>query len=156
MNRLRLQHGAMLIQVLIGVFVAGILATVAVSSLSNFRESQNITNSTDSVVSLLNEARARTLAGDNDSQYGVRLAAGSATLFAGTTYVSGAATNKVIALDVNTTITSISLNGGGSDVIFSQLTGETTQYGTLIVKRSSTTEGQRTITIVRTGIISSN
>ena len=75
------------------------------------------------------------------------------------TFNNNDATNNVITLDSNITIPAsggINLNGAGSDVIFTRLTGDTTAYGTIIVRLASDATSQKTITINQTGSISSN
>lgn len=152
----RVEDGFLLIQMILALVIVGILATTIFVSLSSGREKQALANAVEETLSAFSEARSRTIAGENNTQYGVHIGSSSVTIFQGSSYSSGASTNRVVSLDNAVTITSISLSGGGSDVIFSRLTGDTTQYGTLVVKRSSTTAGQKTITIGKTGIASSN
>jgi Tfp pilus assembly protein FimT len=148
--------GAVLVQILIVVLMIGILVTIVTPRFAELRQAQAIPVGVDEIAAVLNEARSRTLSDESGLQYGVHFASSAATLFSGTTYSSSASTNKVVTIDSQLSISSISLNGGGSDVIFNKLTGETDDYGTLIVKRASTTTGQRTITISKTGLISTN
>lgn len=148
--------GLSLIEVVIGIVIVIILATIVAQKFSSFRQGQALSNSVDEVIAIINEARSRTLSGENGQPYGVHLQSDRAVLFAGTTYVANNSTNKAVVLDSAITISSISLQGGGSDVVFNQITGDTNQYGTLIVKQSSTTLGQKTLTITKPGIVSSN
>lgn len=150
------ERGAMLIQLLVTIVIIGVLTTIVSVSLSSARTSQALQNSVEEVISALSEARSRTLAGENDSQYGVHLESSRVVIFVGPSYSAGISTNKVVDLDSAIVLASIALNGGGSEVLFDQLTGDTNQYGTLIVKRSTTTEGQKTVTITKTGLASSN
>jgi len=150
------QTGRTLIEILFVIVIIVVLAAIVALSFSGFKKGQALPTGVDEVVALLNEARSRTLAAENGLQYGVHLASDRAVLFNGTTYASGTSTNKTIMMDSTVTITSITLTGGGADVVFNKLTGETSQYGTLIVKNTSTTVGQKTITITKTGLISSN
>ncbi len=145
-----------LIEVLTVLAITAILSAIVALSFSNFRKGQGLPNAVDEVMSLLNEAHSRTLSGENALQYGVHLQSDKAVLFVGTSYSSSASTNRPVSFISGITIASISLNGGGSDVVFNKLTGETSQYGTFIVKDSSTTVGQKTVTIVKTGLVSVN
>lgn len=148
--------GFTLIEMLAVIAVVSVLAVIVISKYSAFRESQAISNGVEEVVALINEAHNRTLSGDSSLPYGVHLQSDRAVLFQGTTYSSGGTYNKTVMIDSVAVISSISLGGGGSDIKFDQLTGDTSQYGTFIIKLSSSTAGQKTITISKTGIVSSN
>ena len=150
------EGGRTVMEVLFVLVIVGVLVGITALSFSGFKKGQSIPNAVEEVVSLLNEARTKTLAGENGDRYGVHLQGDRAVLFVGTTYSSGTSTNRPIMMPTTVTISSISLAGGGADVVFDALTGETAHYGTLIVKDSATTIGQKTITISRTGLISTN
>ncbi len=150
------ERGFTVIELFIVVLIVGILSLIVVNKYSSFREVQVISNTVEEITALIDEAHNRTLAGDNATTYGVHLESGKAVLFAGTTYSSGASTNKTIAVDSMATIASISLAGGGAEIKFDALTGDTSQYGTFIVKLASSTSGQKTVTISKTGFVSSN
>ena len=150
------QKGFSAIETLMVVAIGIILAGVIIAKYSAFRETQSLSNTVEEVVALLNEAHNRTLSGDNGVGYGVHLETSKAVLFQGTTYSSTASTNKTLTIESPVVLASISLAGSGAEVKFDQLTGDTSQYGTFIVKLSSTTTGQKTITVSKTGIVSSN
>ena len=76
-------------------------------------------------------------------------------LFAGTTYSSSATSNKEYDLDGATSITSISLAGGTSNMIFKKLTGDTDQYGTIVIT-SSPGSATKTITVSKNGLVNGN
>ncbi len=138
------------------VAIVGILSTVVGVKFSTFRETQLVSTSVEEVKALLNEARSRTQGSENATQYGVHLETQKAVLFTGAVYSSSTATNRIFAIDSKLAITSISLQGGGAEIVFSRLTGDTSQYGTFIIKRTSTTSGQKTVTVSKTGLVSSN
>lgn len=149
-------RGFTLVELLITIAIILILAGLVVSNIGTFVQGQALNNGVDETIALINEARSRTLAGENGDEYGVHLQSDKAVLFVGPTYSSSASTNKVVTLDSSIVIGSISLGGGGSDVLFDRITGDTNNYGTYIVKKSSTTTGQKTITISKTGLVSTN
>ncbi len=125
-----------------------------VSSFSLFNKSEALDKDTDAVVESLEEARSLTLSSQAASQYGVHFGTQKITIFTGTTYSSTSPSNKDISLATTDTILTISLTGGGSDVVFKRLTGETTQNGTVVIS-SPTTSKTRTVTIYKTGVIES-
>jgi hypothetical protein len=79
------------------------------------------------------------------------------TLFVGEVYSSGASTNEVLTFNSIVSIpTSGGINiGGGSDVIFKRLTGDTIG-GTIIIQLVSNTAIKKTISISKTGLVSIN
>jgi Tfp pilus assembly protein FimT len=148
--------GATIAEIIIVVAIVGVLASISSVSFYGFRSGQAIPNSVDEVASLLNEARSRTVSGNGGVQYGVHIQSTSTILFSGSSYSSTSTTNKMIALESLLRIASTTLTGGGSDIVFNKLTGETNQYGSFIIKNNSTTVGQKTITVSKTGLVSSN
>ncbi len=148
-------RGFMLLQLMIGIVVIGILSGVVALNLGTFLGHQAIDNGVGDVTALLDEARSRTLAHESGSQYGVHLETTKAVLFSGTTYSSTAVDNRVVLIDRSAEITSISLTGGGSDVIFDSLTGDTEEDGTFVVREAASTSGAKTVTITHAGQASS-
>lgn len=146
----------MLFQLLIGIVIISILASIVALNLSVFRESQALNNGLDEVKTLLNQARSKTQGAENGVVYGVHLESDKAVLFAGDTYTDGAPGNLTVRFDPTVAIDSISLLGGGSDVVFDAITGNTEESGTFIVKRVSTTSGEKTVTVSPTGLIDNN
>ena len=148
--------GMTLFEVIGVVAIVGVMASIAALSFSNFHSGQSLPNTVDEVTSLLDQARSRTLAGDSGIQYGVHIQNDRAIFFSGGTYSSTSTTNITMLFDSLITIASTTLQGGGSEIIFNKLTGETNQYGSFIIKKTSTSNGQKTITVSKTGLVSSN
>lgn len=148
--------GFTIIEIIISVAVIGIIAGVTIPSFIRFRNAQLIRNTTLAAVALFDEARSRTLASENLQTYGVYIEAHRLVLFAGSVFSEPQSINKQITLDGNLIISNISLSGGGASVVFDRLSGDTSQYGTLIIGLTSSPIGQKTITITKTGSVSSN
>lgn len=154
-NPRTLQKGFTLIEVLIVISIMAIISMILVSSFSLFNKSQALDKDADLIVESLEEARSKTLASHNASQYGVYFASTTITIFTGTTYSSSSSTNRDFPLTLTDRVLSISLFGGGNNVVFNRLTGETGQYGTVVIS-SPTTSRTRTVTIHKTGVIETN
>lgn len=153
------QSGKTIIEVVLILVIIAILLAISLPALSNFRNVQALKNSAEDITSLLNEARTKTLSSYNSTYYSVHFTTTSATLFTGGTYNASATDNKVVTLDSAVNIPSsggISLNGGGSDVKFTRLSGDTTNYGTIVVQLLSDSSKQKTITVAQTGVVSAN
>ncbi len=143
-----------LITILAIIAVMGLLVAIIVPSLTNSRQRQSLNGSTDDIVSLLVTARSQTLSSYNSRNYGVHFTSTSITLFTGPTYNVNATDNIVKTLDTGVSLSTISLTGGGSDVIFDRLKGSTSQYGTIVVQVSGSVAYLKTITISSTGLVS--
>ena len=100
----------------------------------------------------MREARGQTLSSENSSQYGVHFTSSKITLFTGSSYIVGTSTNQDFNLTSTDTILTITLTGGGNDIVFNRLTGETTQNGTVVVSSTLATT-TRTVTIYKTGVV---
>ncbi len=97
-----------------------------------------------------------TLASKNANQFGVHLESSQVTLFEGNTFVPGNSSNVVNLLNKRVNINSINLAGGGVDVIFQRLTGETVQSGTVTMALVASTTRTKTVTIYGTGLFQTN
>lgn len=150
------QKGVTLLEILIVIAILGALSALIVGNFSSTRGDQVLKNETEAVVALLQEARSNTLSGLDSSQYGVHIQSDRVILFKGSSYSSSDPSNSPYFIDDAVFISSINLQGGGSDIIFERLTGETTAYGTLILRRASDASLNRTITISSIGLASSN
>ncbi len=151
----KLVHGFTLIEILIVVSLFVVMSAIVAISLSRYTQTQALAGVAVAIVSSLEDARSRTLSSRGGSQYGVHLEDGSLTLFKGETYAAGNADNEVTPLDPRAHIT-LSINGGGSDVVFERLSGETNDYGTITVALASDATVFKTITLQRTGLLSYN
>ena len=142
-------------EVLVVVAIMGILATFVVIAYSKFNSMQALDKNMALVSSVLNQARSLTLASKDNTQYGVHFDADQIVLFAGSSYSESNPDNNAIALSVSVAV-SASFLGGGSDVIFQRLTGETEQSGTVTLSLVSSPASVKSLTVFETGIIQHN
>ncbi len=138
-------------EMLIAFAVTGILVAVVAMSFIPFRNAQALQNTTDAIVSMLQDARANTLAGKGGNQFGVHIDSSAVVSFIGDTYDADAVTNQTVSFESPVSLDDIDLNGGGSQVVFQKLTGTTTNYGTIVVALPSGIT--KTITISTTGSV---
>ena len=149
-------RGFTLVEIIIAIGIIVTLASIVALNLGTFRETQGISNASDEIIALVNQARSRTLAADGGTNYGVHFDTQDAVLFAGSSYTPDTTGNITVTLDPSVEIDSVDLAGGGQDVVFDMLTGETEEYGTIAVRRLPDTVGEKTLTIEKTGAISQN
>ncbi len=150
-----IKRGFTIIELLIVISVTILLSGIVLSSLIGFRKNQALEKDTEIVVQLLNQARNQTISSKGAIAYGVHFTAPQVVLFRGASFVSGSSTNQVTNLTSTDTILTIILAGGGTDVIFQRLTGETTQNGTVVISSPGISR-TKTVTIYKTGVVDSN
>lgn len=150
--------GNTLIEVVIAIAILVVILVISVPKINDFRDTQSLKNTTVEITTLLNEARTSTLSSKNSTVYGVHFESDRATLFTGNTFDNSDTNNKVIIFDSSVALPSgnINLNGSGSDILFTRLTGDTNMYGTIILELAGDSSTQKTITISKLGSVSVN
>jgi Tfp pilus assembly protein FimT len=148
-----MNRGVSALEILIAISIATALTIFVVSTFSGFKSNQELNSSVEIGISLLQDARSKTLSSKDASQYGVHFELGKAVLFKGTVYSAVDPNNDDVLISQNVEISGISLQGGGSEVIFKRLTGETDQYGTITFRLKSNTANTKIITVIATGIV---
>lgn len=149
------QAGFTLIEILVSVVILLIMALLAIASFTTLRQQVEIDSSSQNILSVLRLARSKTLASESEDSYGVHFQADKYVLFKGTSYDSNDATNKDYTL-TDSELYSISLTGGGSDVIFNRIRGTTDEYGSVSIRLITDTTKTRTININNYGQVSIN
>lgn len=144
--------GFTLIEVLIVIAIAAILFAIVLSGFSGLRQETDLSLAAQDSVAFLQQARIKTLSSESSSSYGVHFETSKFTLFTGNTYDSVDPSNKDRILPTSVDISSISLAGGGADVVFKRLTGETAAYGSVTFRLTSDPIVTRVIKIEPTGL----
>lgn len=149
------------LELLFVIAIIVILSAMIIPSLSNFRKEQALKNTTADIISLLNKAKSDADSLALGTDYSVHFETDRAVYFIGTVFDDAAVTNQEVNLDSSVIIPAsggINLNGGGSNVVFTRLTGDdrgyVTGYGTIIIRLASDATRQKTITINKTGAVS--
>lgn len=145
--------GFSLIEVVVIIAIIAVLIAVIAIPLSRFRQQQALQNSTNVVVSVLNDARAKTFAALDNSSYGVTLFNNKIVLMKGSTYIDGAATNETYLLETPVSA-SWSIAGGSNIISFERLRGDTNHYGTITLQLPS--GASRIISVSAFGAVSRN
>ncbi|MDO8655240.1 MAG: type II secretion system protein [bacterium] len=145
MNRTK---GFSLMELLLVISLLGIAFGLVFWGFHGFFRTSVLDRASQEALSLVTEARERTLSRQDDVAWGVHLEAAQLVLFAGDAYSEGAADNKAYVLPQGVSITTITLGGGGTDIVFAKITGESStpgffeleQQGSLNVKTISINE----------------
>ncbi|MDO8620447.1 MAG: type II secretion system protein [bacterium] len=148
--------GFTLIEMLLSLGIVILISFLGVTSLSNFNKDKALLAETENVLALLSKARAYTLSAKEGASYGVHFEERKTVLFTGPTYTAGVATNKEQGLNGEVKISALSLVGGGSEVLFTKLTGGTAQSGTVTLASVRNASQTKVVTITATGIAYSN
>lgn len=144
------------LEFLITLSILAVLTTIIFTSMSVFRNSKALQIVTEDALSLLDKARGDTFSAKDGYAYGVHFESSIMVLFRGPIYSTSDPNNKTIDVDGAVEIASISLSGGGQEVLFQRLTGKTSQSGTIIIRLRSDISKTKTIAIESSGVASSN
>ncbi len=147
------KNGLTVIELMVVVAIIALLVAVITVPFISFRKNQALQNTTNAVSAVLEDARTKTLAAVNNTSYGVHIDSDKTVLFSGATYDASATTNEVYFFEDPITA-SFALQGGGSNVRFSRLTGATGDYGTIILTIPG--GSSHSVTISATGTIVRN
>lgn len=156
------KKGITLIEIIIIIAIISIISSIVLFNLSLFRNEQALKNTTVDIVSILNKARENTLSSLNSINYSVHFETDRVVLFTGSIYSPSLSTNEVTIFSSSVIIPAtggINISGGGSNITFKRLTGEVingTIDSSIVIQLTSDGTKQKTITINKTGVISSN
>ncbi|MDO8564680.1 MAG: prepilin-type N-terminal cleavage/methylation domain-containing protein [bacterium] len=151
-----MSKGFTLIEIIIAIAIIAALAGISAVSLGTTNRQEALHMEVGKVLSLLEQARAQTVSGKGGNAYGVHFEEDRAVLFSGSVYSASNSANIPQVLHKAVSISAITLVGGGSDVVFKKLTGETAQNGTVRLSVRNNANASSTITIAPTGIAYSN
>lgn len=150
--------GFTLIELLTILGILIIITVTAVPAYRNFQKESDLTNSTEEIINILRVAQSKTLASEQDSQWGVYFSTTTVpnqyTLFKGVDYAS-----RDTSFDQNYTIFSsvetneIDLTESDSEVVFNKLTGTTSNYGSISLRLITDISKTKTIIVEYSGQI---
>ncbi len=141
-----------MLELLVVVAILALLAGISAGAMRQFSNLRVLDAAKADVTVLLVEAREKTLSSQNRMAYGVHFASTSVTLFSGGAYMVSDPSNKVVTLHSRALIATTTLAGGGSNVFFKRLTGETDEVGEVIIVLKSNEAASTTVTINKTGV----
>ena len=153
------QHGFSLIELLIVFVIAAILFVVGFVNLGRPQANATISGSIDTLLTDLKAQQSQAMVGGTSGlataqAYGLYVQSSSYTVFAGTSYSAGNATNFVLTMPTGV---SLSTTLPSSTVVFSKGTGEVQGFvsGSNTISLTNAT-GVKTITINRLGTLTLN
>ena len=148
-----MKRGFTLIEIILVIAIASVIASITVSAFSRFNRAIAIRKDAEKIVSILNKARSNTIAARSGSQYGVHFESGRVVMFVGNIYSALAPTNEPLKFQSPVSASTISLAGGGSDVVFERLTGITSNFGFVILSLTGEPLVTRRVNISSNGLV---
>lgn len=143
--------GFSLVEILVVLAIILLLSGVVIVSYRTFGRNINLGTVSQQIVVVLDDARSRTVASLNDSQYGVQFTNNTYTLFQGSAYNQAASGSEIHLLPNGIEFGDITLSGGGNSVVFNRITGTTSQPGIIVLRLTDTPTNTQTITISSQG-----
>ena len=142
--------GFTVVELIVSIAILGVLAAVSVRSFANFSHEKGLTVSATVLAQSIRDARSRTLASVDASQYGIKIDADRFTLFKGNTFSSSTPGNEIVmfpgSVMASTTIQTI---------LFARVTGYSSASGTIDLYLPETFGGnKKTLLIESTGLVS--
>lgn len=141
------QAGFSLIEMLLALAVIGLLAGLSVPLYQSFDTRNELAITQNMAAQTLREARLRARAADGDSQWGVKIASSSVTLFRGSDYQT-----RDSSYDLTFSLENITGVSGRTEFVFSKLSGRPESAGTVTL--SAADDSQRSVSVNAVGTIS--
>lgn len=144
-------RGVTLLEIIVVLGVLAAVSAVLVGAFAEFREASAVVEAKSEIIGILRDARVRTLASRNNTNYGVHFEETRVVLFEGGTYSAAVPSNETHQL-YSSRIVAIVL-GGASEVVFERLSGAASASGTIILSATRNASKTETVTILATGVV---
>lgn len=143
-------EGFTLIEVLIVAAISAVLIAISASVFLTVDKRSDVDSEARKFESVLNLARNKTLASEGSQGFGVHIdvAQNEYALFPGLSFDPGNPENEIFSFPSQISVSSLDLNDGGNDIVFTRLKGETSQYGQITIGNAV---NQNTICIADSG-----
>lgn len=148
---LRSDIGFTLIEVIITAGIIAVLAGLAIPVSNVFLSRNELNSEALKIVDALRRARIQSMSAAEDSIWGVHFTSADYTVFRGPSYNPAEAFNDTFSLPGILTVSGITINGGGNDIIFDRITGNTSTFGTTTIQNDALQN--RTIIVNQAGTI---
>ncbi len=150
---LKSRRGFSLIELIIVISIATILTSISITTFFSVSEQQSLEKDVNYAIALVEKARLQTVNAKNNSQFGVRFASSSITVFQGSTYTAGSPTNTIFTFSPKVEISSILLSGGTQSTVFELITGKSNATGTVSFRLKTKQNASSTIVVYKTGLV---
>ena len=147
-------RGFTLIELIIVIGISAVLVSLSGSVYISLGQRSDVDREAQELESVLSLARSKTLASENEQSFGVHIESLTREyfLFEGTTYDPLDPDNERFDIATGVSVSSLNINDGGSDIVFDRLTGESSDFGSVILEDQSNTSRVRAICVDASGI----
>jgi len=146
------RKGFTLIEIIVAIAIIILLVSVSVVQFATFGNNIELTTSSQNLTAALQLAQNKTLASEEDTQYGVFIDAGSFTIFQGAAYNENAPANEVHTIPESVEIYSINV-GNNDAVVFDRVTGATTNTGSIFLRLKNNQNNTKEVAVQPSGAI---
>lgn len=150
-NKVSASRGFTLLELIIAISIISITAVITIISLASLRSRTDLNGNAQNIISILNVARSKTTASEGPSQWGAHFETSLFALFKGATYNVSDSYTKIYNLPSSLELVNISLYGGGVNVVFDRITGQTQNYGSITLRKISEPTNLINITVEQFG-----
>ncbi|TSC55864.1 MAG: Uncharacterized protein G01um101418_553 [Parcubacteria group bacterium Gr01-1014_18] len=126
--------GFTLIELIITAALVLLMTAVALPPLGKYMVGNSTAESASEMSTFIQTARNRAIHGNFNDSYGVRLLSDRFILFKGAVFSAGESDNRTTLLPPGLEIADVTLAGGGTDIIFTDILGRTSQPGSAKIR----------------------
>lgn len=148
------KKGYSFLEIIVVLAIISFVLLFTTDVFSSFNKNRALYAETERVMSIINEARAKTVSSKDNSEYGTHFEQSKIVSFKGAVFNSLDVNNKEVFFSGGVEIYNIALNGGGADLFFKKFTGETDKYGTVSLRLKQDNSKIRIIKINKSGVVS--
>ncbi len=129
------KNGFTLIEILVAMAIMMIMLAITIDMTKSLNDSVELENAGKNVDLKIRTAKSRSIGALANTNYGVHFETSRVVIFdASAVYADGSPANEVFTLPDKVEIYNIALNGGGADLAFDRLTGNTSDYGSVGIR----------------------
>lgn len=157
----KFSFGLTIIELLTVIAILIILTSISISLFRIFQKESGLTNTTEEIINMLRFAQNKTLASEESSQWGVYFSTSSSPqeyiLFKGSDYPSrDPAYDQIHKIPEKIEIYEIDLVGGGSEIVFKKVLGNTDSSGNMSLRLKGNPSKTRQVIIEQSGKVISS
>ncbi|MDD2753236.1 MAG: type II secretion system protein [Candidatus Portnoybacteria bacterium] len=145
--------GFTLIELVVVIAIAVLLLGIVLPNFNFFQRQSALESAAQEAIGVLRLAQNKTLSSEGASSFGVYFESNKFTLFKGTTFYPSSPDNIVYNINSSLKISDVNL-GGGNFLVFSRLSGETADYGSIKIEEANNSARNKIIFVDSSGNVS--
>ena len=150
--------GFTIIELLTVIGILIVLTTMSIPAFRSFQKESDLTNTTEEIINILRFAQNKTLASEENSQWGVWFSTSTTPqeyiLFKGENYISrDPSYDETHKIPEKIELYEINLTGGGTEVVFDKVVGSTDYFGNTSLRLKGDISKTRQVIVKNSGKI---